>query len=851
MNKAGPILIILCFHYLFLAAQSKSIPAVKASGAIKIDGNLDETAWQDAPVATDFTQLFPEAGKPALAKTEVRILYDNDAVYIAASLLDDPSLIRRQLTARDAEQQADVDYFSVFFDTYRDQQNGFQFLVTAANVQTDARLGGSTVNGYGNYGDRLWDAVWQSKTAITEKGWVVEMRIPYISLRFGKKEVQTWGLQFLRFIRRNTETSFWNEVKPSVNGFVNQFGLYKDIQEIQPPLRLSFSPYVSTGMRNNPVQTSGSTYINKKEWLHSGGMDVKWGINESFTLDATLIPDFGQVVSDNVITNLTPFEQRFKENRPFFTEGTELFNKAGLFYSRRIGAEPMDYARIQRMAQTNAELELVRNPALTQLYNAVKFSGRTERKLGIGVFNAITAPMQADFTNNVTKRDTAIQTAPLTNYNIIVLDQALKGRSYLTFTNTNVQRAGNLRDANVAGLDFATFDKTNTYSFSGKARYSKIFGKTPYSLIAATPYSFSGPIDTFSSNGRLYVKPYDGFASDIQLGKVSGKIQYFASASVGSSLYDPTDLGYLEAPNRVNYSAGISYNQFTPTNRFLMYNYNLKVLYNWLYNPYKFSSVEIVADAMWVFKNMWDVHLNSGVYPVWQNDYFDLRTNGRFVKKPWYFYSFISGSSDSRKRLFFNYEVGMAEGALPNNPYFRTGAGLRYRFSKQLNVNLQLFRQHDKNQIGYAFLRESNGDPIIGFRSLKDFTTTLTANYTFTPRMSLNVRLRHYWSQVHYFGFYNVKADGYYTDHPFIPNQDSNDNLFNMDAFFTWDFLLGSRIIAGWKNWLGNDYIGGINASDQRHYVDNFKNSFSLPHGNEFTLRVIFFLDYNQIRCKN
>ncbi len=235
-------------------------------------------------------------------------------------------LIRRQITARDEEQLKDLDYFSVFLDTYHDLQNGFQFLVTSSNVQTDAGLAPNQVLSPGEYGDKTWDAVWDSKISIVEDGWIVEMKIPYLSLRFANKDAQSWGLQFQRVIRRNNEISFWNPVDPQVNGFVNQFGILANLVNVKPPLRLSFSPYVSTGVRSIPASDGFNT-----DALLSGGMDVKFGVNESFTIDATLIPDFGQVVSDNVVNNLTPYEVKFDENRPFFTEGTEIFNKSGLF----------------------------------------------------------------------------------------------------------------------------------------------------------------------------------------------------------------------------------------------------------------------------------------------------------------------------------------------------------------------------------------------------------------------------------------------------------------------------------------------------------------------------------------
>ncbi|HEX7847913.1 MAG TPA: DUF5916 domain-containing protein, partial [Chitinophagaceae bacterium] len=405
-----------------LFSQIKTLPAIKTSQVPVIDGNLDDAAWKDAPEATDFIQNFPNVGAAASQRTVVKVVYDDAAIYIGAYLYDDPSLIRNQITARDEEQQKDLDYFSVFFDTYHDLQNGFQFLVTSSNVQTDARISPGYSPGFGEYGDKTWDAVWDSKVGIKTDGWVVEIKIPYISLRFSKKDMQDWGIQFLRSVRRNNQNSFWNPVDPQVNGFVNQFGLLGGISDIQPPLRLSFSPYISTGVRSEPSLKSNGF---NSQWLSSGGMDVKYGINESFTLDATIIPDFGQVVSDNVVNNLTPYEVRFEEFRPFFTEGIDIFNKAGLFYSRRIGAEPTGHDDVEDLVNADPDLEIDKNPARTQLYNAIKFSGRTKGKLGIGMLNAVGAPMHATIRNIITDEKTRIKTEALTNYNILVLDQAL------------------------------------------------------------------------------------------------------------------------------------------------------------------------------------------------------------------------------------------------------------------------------------------------------------------------------------------------------------------------------------------------------------------------------------------
>ncbi|MFI5133220.1 MAG: DUF5916 domain-containing protein [Chitinophagales bacterium] len=800
-----------------LFSQVKTLQAIKITQAPKIDGNLDDAAWKNVPVAKDFIENFPTYGLPASQKTEVKIVYDNTAIYIGAYLYDDPLLIRKQITARDGEQQSDADYFSVSFDTYNDHQNGFQFLVTSANVQSDAKLG-PNLGGMFQYGDNTWDAVWDSKVSMKPDGWVIEMKIPYISLRFGKKDVQNWGLQLLRSVRRNNETSFWNPVDPQVNGFVNQFGELQGLKNIVPPLRLSLSPYVSTGIRSTPEKNDG--YLN--EWLRNGGMDVKYGINESMTLDATLVPDFGQVVSDNVVNNLTPYEVKFTENRPFFTEGTELFNKAGLFYSRRVGAVPSGYYNVLDTANANPDIEILKNPATTQLYNAIKLSGRTQSKLGIGFFNAITAPMHAIIRNKVTRQETKIETEPMANYNIIVLDQALKGRSYLTFTNTNVLRNGSGRDANVTAFDLALIDKKNIHALNGTARYSKIWGS----------------------------EAYDGYNTTLKYGKVSGNWQYYLLNNVVSEKYDPNDLGILSAPNGVTYRSNVSYKQFTPTKNFLMYSYGLDAKLQYLYRPYAYNRLDLTGNASWYFRSFWDIELLAQLTPLDIHDYFELRTPGRYLTQPLNYVFLLTGSSDSRKKLFFRYGGSYAKEPDYNNIYYELDLGFRYRFGDRFNLDLQTNSTYEINQLGYAFVREMNNDPIVAFRNNRSYTSILSGIYNFTPRLNLTLRTRHYWNKVTYKSFYDVDTKGLLISRSFINDQDQNVNIFNTDVFLTWDFRLGSRLILGYKNWLGDDEMVNL-PSYQNTYLRNLGKTFDLRHGNEFSVRFIYFLDYNQLRKKH
>ena len=792
----------------------KSMEAIRTMASPKIDGKINDSVWTKAFPVTDFIINSPDFGKPSQLKTKVWVLYDDAAIYIAAKLYEDPKLVRKQLTARDGEQRQDIDYFSVFLDTYNDDQNGFQFVVTSRNVQSDARLTPAMVNRYGPPSDYSWDAVWESNVQFDQDGWTVEMRIPYISLRFANTPQQLWGINFQRFSRRLNESSYWNSIDPNQAGFVNQFGDLRGIEGVEPPTRLSFLPYLTAGFRNTPT-VKGKV----SEFLRNGGMDLKWGVNESFTLDATLVPDFGQVISDNVILNLSPFEVRFQENRPFFTEGTELFNKAGLFYSRRIGLTPSGYWGIKNRVANDPSLRIVKNPGLTQLINATKFSGRNKNNLGIGIFNAISAPTHAIVENIQTGQTEKTETEPLTNYSLVVIDQALKGRSSVTFTNTNVTRSGEARDANVSALDFSLFDKKNQYALIGTARYSKIMGKNPY----------------------------NGFSTMLSTQKVSGRFQFKATQTVESDKYDPNDLGFLQAPNEVTSKVQVSYNQFTPTKRFLSYSYSLSLTNTYLYKPFAWQEFSPSASAFYFFKNFWDLTVTYLSKPVWQNDYFELRTPGRMIRSmPWHYIGF-NGSTDSRKRAFISFDFGYA-----NTPAFDSAAftkfkmGIRYRFSDRLSVELSNEGSTDRGNVGYAFIREANGEPIVGWRKVVQHTTLLTGIYNFTPRMFLTLRARHYWSKVNYEKFYNVDGKGNWLPRSFIPGSDNNYNAYNLDVFYTWDFMYGSRLIVGWKNWMPMD--AAINGALYNKYGQNLRQVFRQPQGKELTLRLIYFLDYQKLK---
>ncbi|MBS1729608.1 MAG: carbohydrate binding family 9 domain-containing protein [Bacteroidetes bacterium] len=796
---------------------------MKVSSAPKLDGILDDAVWQNVPIAKDFIVNSPDFGKTPLMPTEVKFIYTDEAIYIGAELYDDPSLIKKQLTQRDREQFQDVDNFGVTFDTYYDQQNAFEFIVTTANVQSDAKISSSNNSSGGgndddfndNGADYNWDAVWDSRVSITDKGWSVEMRIPYSAIRFAKKDLQQWGINFFRFTRRVNEKSYWNPVNPKIAGLLNQEGLLMGLANLSPPLRLSLLPFVSTGYQNVPTNQGDI-----KTFLRSGGMDVKYGINQAFTLDMTLIPDFGQVQSDNIVLNLSPYEKFYDENRPFFTEGTELFNKAGIFYSRRVGNTPSGYFDALNIA-ADSNYTILKNPSSTQLYNGTKFSGRTEKGLGIGIFNAVTAPMYATF-QDVHGNKIQYQTEPLANYNIIVLDQSLKNRSSLTFTNTNVIRNGDARDANVTALNLSLFDKDNNYNFQTSGYFSYV----------------NGP------------DPHNGFKTFTSFEKVSGNWQWGLYNNIESKTYDPNDLGILRAPNEFTMGGTLSWHQFTPSKMFNIRNYEFDIQYTNLLVPFTYNQLELDLSFMHVFKNFWDATLRINSHPLSDHDYYELRTPGRVLNVSPYTYFQIEGSSDSRKKIFVNYEFGYA-GFSPqkNDPYISGDVGLRYRFNPKWSISIEGIKEYDKGNVGWAYNDSLTGEPIVGRRTVTQFTTSFSTIYYFQSRMNLSFRARHYWSKVEYLEFFDVLQDGNYLPRPFEDGHNENFNAFNIDMFFTWDFRLGSRLILAWKNSLGPDvYIPG---QPYNKYTQNFREIFNVPHSNEFSVKFIYYIDAQNLFKKS
>lgn len=787
----------------------KQLPATRTTLKITLDGDISDEAWKSAPVAKDFVEWRPSYGRLEGEKnrTEIRILYDNDAIYVGGYCHEaTKDSISSDLVGRDVIRSND--FVGVLFDTYNDKINGFGYFVTPLGEQFDAK--------YSSTGeDPSWNSVYESHAKILADGWTFEMRIPYSAIRFSNKKVQDWGLNIVRRRNKTGQQLMWNPTDPTFGGnFLALFGLWTKIEDIKPPVRLSFSPYLSTYVTNypynDPSRKNTSTTLN-------GGMDVKYGINQAFTLDMTLIPDFGQVQSDNKVLNLTPFEVKYNENRTFFTEGTELFSKGNLFYSRRIGGTPLHYSDASSQLQPGETIS--KNPLETRLINATKVSGRTSSGLGIGLFNALTKPQYA--TVELGGKDIRkIETEPLTNYNIFVLDQSLKHNSSVSFINTNVTRAGKDYDANVTAGLFDLYDKKSVWNLSGKVAVSQLIG--------------------YKADG----KNLSGYTHNLAFGKTGGRFNFMWQQEYADDKFNSNDMGYYTNNNFMSNYLWVGYKWLKPKSFYNRINLNLNITSIMRAKPWDYQSLFINSNINGQLKNLWWFGTNINIIPE-QHDYYEPRIAGRIFKKPQAIGQGIWFESNRSKKYSGSLEVYN----FWSKPYAGSGNDLsadnQYRFNKKLTISLGSSLQFRHNEVGFATL--SNDSSLFALRKRHTVENIFNVKYSFSNKMSLTFRSRHYWSKVENERFFNLNADGSLQPIASI-NKDVNYNVnyFNIDMVYTWQFALGSFLNIVWKN--------SINTFDQdisRNYFKNAGNTFNANQLNSLSLRVIYFLDYLSIKKKH
>lgn len=808
---------LLLFCQLALA-QKDTIPprkeyfTTRAVKTPKIDGLLDDETWKNVQLVSDFKQNFPNYGTEPTQKTEVKIVYDNTAIYVAAMLYDkNPDSIAKQLGNRDDFLNADN--FRVVFDTYNTEQDAFDLSVTASGVQNDSR-----------FSDYLYNAVWESSVKMHDNGWSVEIKIPFSALRFPNTSSQTWGLQITRNITRNGEFDQWGLLPRGVSNPFKYWGYLKGMENIKQPIRLSLTPYITAYTSHYPANIEGESNYSSNI---TGGLDLKYGLNESFTVDATLLPDFSQVQSDNVVKNLSVFEQQYDEQRPFFQESTDLFQKGELFYSRRIGRRPSGY--YNAYYQTDEKEVIIKNPDQAKLLNATKISGRTPNGLGVGLLNAVldnTYAIAKDSLGNERK----ILTEPFSNYNILVFDQQMKNSSSVYLINTNVIRKNNANNGNATGGGFTLNNKKNSFGITARGAISNVFSKT----------------DTVTNQ---YTDLF-GYQYLLVASKTSGWFQAEVYQGVINPTFNINDMGITQETNFINRGGNFNFFQFKPYKSILNSHIGIDINHNENFTTHRTNNLEIHFNSDLSFKSFHGIYLGGNWQPLGEIDNYEARTPGRILVRPTNVTLWTGVNTDRRKKISLNFNVfggrtGLISPTIGYNPYFGVTFTPTVRATDRLSFELKTSYMQDDGDRGFVN-NDQWGNIIFGLRFIKTVENVLYVRYLFRNNLSLSLRGRHYWTGGHYKSFYNLTEDGHLIDNiSYDQNHDFNFNAFNIDMVFQWQFAPGSSLNLVWKNSIYNESDVVV-----KSYSNNFTNTLEANQLNTVSLKVLYYFDYLYLRKK-
>ncbi|MDE2834808.1 MAG: DUF5916 domain-containing protein [Bacteroidota bacterium] len=760
------------------------LTASPTRGSIVIDGVLDEAAWTQAAVATDFMQYSPNEGEPATQRSNVRILYGEHSVYISAYLFDtEPSGIRRILGRRDEFNQAD--WFIASIDSYYDRKTAYNFAVSAAGVQADGVYSGNRWRGGGGGGfdfDTSWDAVWRSAVRQVDDGWIVEMRIPYSMLRFSDSRVQRWGINFRRVIPRLSEIDDWVLIPRTErsSGTVAQYGTLEGIIDIQPHRNFQVTPYTVTDLRSEEGDVANTAVRSTN--LDVGG-DVKVGLSTNLTLDATINPDFGQVDADPAELNLTAFETFFRERRPFFTEGVQIFefelDRGGsLLYTRRIGA---------------------RAPIL----GAAKLSGRTGRGMSVGLFGATTGD----------------NFRPDNNYGVGRIQQQIGELSSIGAMTTFY--AADSRQSLAGGVNWDMRFLDNRYKFDGQ---------------------FSGT--SRSDDGVLE----QGIALAAGFDRQRSVWNLSSGFTMVSDNFNPNDVGRLRQNNYINFFGGTSHqiNRGNPFGPFRRASAFLYAGSGYSYRDLLHNGFGFFFNSDWTTKGFREIEIGSrsdylvGGYDVTETRGLDPRarpselqvdfgfttdTRRKWQLNPEMEFGFFGDGGRTfdtsleaewvaGARIDLSLEVGIGrendvtEWASNEAFSFRDGAWRISESSRSEPDDVDKWRLMTTDESAHRVFAARTpwndlGDhyvPVFGHRNTRAADITLRSNVTLTPTLSIQ-----FYGQL-------FAARGGYTDHSLLQDRDTlvpvatfpkqydfAYNSFQTNTVLRWEYRPGSTLYLVWS----------------------------------------------------
>lgn len=823
--------------------SESSFPSLKAvkldpDKDITLDGKLEEALWLQAPVATNFIQRTPNEGAPASEKTEARVLYSDNAIYVAIEAYDSAmDSVAATLFRKDGAAYSDWVYVSI--DSYDDNRTSFNFAVNPRGVKKDILIYNDTNE------DIRWDAVWEASTTIQDSSWIAEIRIPLSQLRFdADKDSQKWGINFQRRLARDEEIAFWAPTPQDASGFVSHYGELTGIGKLPSVTRLEITPYASGSLTRAPGEPA-NPYYHSNDWEGSVGADIQYGLTSDFTLTGTVNPDFGQVEADPAVINLSAYETYFPEQRPFFLEGTDIFefgntqtyNSFGnplVFYSRRIGRQPQG-----DVSASGVEPEYTKRPDQTTIASAAKISGKTNGGFSLGILNAFTLREKAQF-RTTTSEDGSITVEPPSNYFVGRVKQDFDGGrttigAYGSAVN-RIIRADYLKNslhnsAYIGGIDFEHSWNDRDWIVSGVLSGSNVNGSSE--AIGQTQRSSARYYNRVDAD-YLSVDPnrtsLNGYAGEISFGKFGGDHwRGSVTYSVVSPGYEVNDIGF---ENRADYHATSYYLSYQESSPRLFRYYEL-----WAYAGHSWNYGGNLIDnyyrtgAYVQFKNRWSFNYNVGING---KQYLDRITRGGPVAeraRDWNLN--ININSDQTKKVSFN--VGTYQRTDVSGEYdhmYWTTLEIRPATFIQVSIAPELTIQKDTDQYVTAVadpLASQTYDHRYVFADIDQtsLSTSVRLDWTFTPSMSLQTYARPFITSGNFYNYkefttpykydFNIygegrgtiqENDGTYTVDPdgsgpagtfSFDDQDFNFRSIQTNAVFRWEYQPGSFVYLVWQ----------------------------------------------------
>jgi len=804
----GMITATLVFSSLsFAGTSTKFVTAARASHPPVIDGMLDESQWQSAAAVLDLTQFDPVEGVLPTEITSIRILYDDNALYVGVICYDShPELLVHQLTRRDRTSEAER--FSVQIDSYHDHQTAFVFSTNLNGVQIDGVLSQD-----GRVYDVTWDAVWKVKTESHLDGWSAEFEIPYNALRFSEKEGDEleWGINFRRYISRKHETDEWVMVPRSEQLLISRWGHLKGLYSISPPLHLDIAPYVSS----TSTFKSGSADTDQK---FLAGVDVKYGITRDFTLDATVNPDFGQVEVDQAVLNLTVFETRYPEKRPFFVEGSQLFafgagvdnTSMPIFFSRRIGRKP---TRASAIAVPLGGI-LEENPLVTTILGAAKISGRSRGGLSLGALTAFTDEEHAVI-QDASHQSSRLRTEPRGNYSIVRVKQDLENDSWIGGIATMVSRE-NVLPALSGGMDW-------NVRFGDRA------------------YTVDGYVAGARSTGSGVRK--DGTAGRLLVSKVAAEHWFYTTSyDYASRSFNSNDVGFFAQPHDHGGYVQLLYRENFASGLFRRWSAALNPEYRWNWDgvlTHAVLNTELGSD----FMNFW---FSRFLY-TYDHPASDDAERGIFgtYKRPAGHSFQLFVRTDERKNVAASI-LGVYSFDVKKKQSLFTQFGLTLRPASWMELTPAIFFARARNEEAWVFPYGSappvTGSPtsVFGDRDVDQVDLSLRGIVTFTRNLSFQFFTQVLHARGRYTNYRRLVGDAEFLPHhkPSI-DPDFNQVTFNANVLLRWEYLPGSTIYFVWTQGRFDD--SGIYAAG---FGKRFSDAFSLPHLDVLLMKVSYWLPF-------